>query len=206
MSNNEVNINIKQKEKVDETEVKQIRNYFEPNVKVGYVAASVHDNTIRPDEKAKQLSIYSKNKVKESIISNKKKSPTTTLSGVSVDNKSIKDTSDTKYCSYCGEKVLYDVVICPHCGCQVGYIKSDATIELKNIVKKLKSILVTLTKMFMIFGCVFSGFLIIPLIWKIPITKYYFKSIKYNQRLSIKFKVSSLIFVSPPAGILMLLF
>lgn len=175
-------------------------------IKIGYTAKSVNDETIMANKELKERFSDKKNKVKNVTINYKKESPTATLSGVSNDNKSIKDTSDTKYCSYCGEKVLYDVVICPHCGCQVGYIKSDATIELKNIVKKLKSILVTLTKIFMIFGCVFSGFLLIPLIWKIPMTKYYFESIKYNQRLSIKFKVCSLIFVSPPAGILMLLF
>ncbi|MCI5549754.1 MAG: TM2 domain-containing protein [Clostridiales bacterium] len=30
-----------------------------------------------------------------------------------------------KFCKYCGSKIMWEAVICPHCGCQVEELKSE---------------------------------------------------------------------------------
>ena len=69
---------------------------------------------------------------------------------------------------------------------------------------KETSSLKTIALVFMIIATVISGFSIIPLAWMIPMTVYYYKSIKNKESVSTGFKVCTLIFVSLISGILML--
>lgn len=60
-------------------------------------------------------------------------------------------------------------------------------------------------KVFLIIACVFSIFMyLIPLIWSIPMTVWYFKESKNKKYLSTGFKICTFLFVSSIAGILML--
>ena len=64
----------------------------------------------------------------------------------------------------------------------------------------------TATKVFFFIGFVINALLVIPLIWCIPMLKRYLSSTKHGgELLSTKFKVFTLILISPVAGILMLL-
>ena len=49
--------------------------------------------------------------------------------------------------------------------------------------------------------CIFG---LLPLAWKVPMTVSYFKKTKNNDEVSIAFKICSLIFADPIAGILMI--
>ena len=108
------------------------------------------------------------------------------------------------FCSKCGEKIMEEAVICPHCGCYTNNQK-----KISNPASN-SSGLKTAAKIFMILGCVFTGLsflLIFPLIalaWQIPMTVSYCKKIQANEPVSTSFKVCSLLFVSLIAGILML--
>ena len=96
-------------------------------------------------------------------------------------------------CSKCGSQIDAKEGICPICG--------------NETEKKTKEIstLKTVAKIFMIIGCVVSGFyFLIPLIWTIPMTMKYCNSIKNNQPISTGFKICTLLFVNLVAGILML--
>ncbi len=97
-----------------------------------------------------------------------------------------------KYCSKCGNELVDEAVVCVKCGCAVGNIKSNDTG------------LETAIKIFMILGTVFNIFIILPIIWCIPMTVHTFKSIDNKQHIGIGFKICSLLFVSLVGGILLL--
>lgn len=103
-----------------------------------------------------------------------------------------------KYCSKCGASLNDDAVVCPNCGC---LIDSNA-----KIVKESKesSTLKTIAFVFMIVSTVSSAFLLIPLIWCIPMTVRYYRYTKEGGTLSTSFKVCTLLFVSLISGVLML--
>lgn len=100
-----------------------------------------------------------------------------------------------KYCTHCGAEIDDKAVLCTKCGCAVGEIKSDTE----------SSTLKTVSKIFMIIGCVLSAFyFLIPLCWTIPMTIYYCRALKEKRPVGTAFKVCSLLFVSLVSGIIML--
>lgn len=99
-----------------------------------------------------------------------------------------------KYCTHCGTQLVDEAVFCTGCGCAVETPPA----------KKGTSTLATVAKIFMIIGCVVTGFSLIPLCWTIPMTLHYCNAIKNNEKVSIGFMVCSLLFVNTVAGILML--
>lgn len=105
-----------------------------------------------------------------------------------------------KYCSKCGEQLEDDARFCPKCGSsQEQVIETSQNQEIKSTDLK------TVAKVFMIIGCVISAFyLFIPLCWTVPMTIYYFQSVKEHKQVSLVFKVCTLLFVSLIAGILMI--
>ncbi len=98
-----------------------------------------------------------------------------------------------KYCTKCGAQIFDEAIFCPKCGAPT----QDET-------DKTSATLTLVAKIFMIIGCVVQGAYLIPLCWTIPMTVSYFKSVENHQPISTAFKVCSLIFVSPVAGIIML--
>lgn len=104
--------------------------------------------------------------------------------------------SHMKYCAKCGKEIMADAVICINCGCAV------APSSIKR--KKDKSGLITAVKVLMIIGTVVQGFSLIPLAWCIPMTISYFRKIDNDEKISVGFKVCTLLFVNTIAGIIML--
>lgn len=101
-----------------------------------------------------------------------------------------------KYCPKCGRQLPDDAVFCSRCGYSVEGIASS---------EKEESTLSKIAKVFMVIGCVLSGFgFLIPLCWTIPMTVSYFNHVNEGRPVSVGFKVCTLLFVSLVAGILML--
>lgn len=108
-----------------------------------------------------------------------------------------------KYCSHCGNEIMDEAVICPKCGCPVS---SNQTVVTPNKVVKDDSsqIMKTIAKIFMVIGCISTGWVLIPLAWTLPMTISYFKKVDNGEKCTTGFKICSLIFVNLIAGILML--
>lgn len=101
-----------------------------------------------------------------------------------------------KYCTKCANELLDEAVICPKCGCPTeAWNKSKS-----SDADALK----TVSKIFMIIGCVVMGFWLIPLAWCIPMTVSYCNKLSRHEPVSLAFKVCTLLFVSQVAGICML--
>ncbi len=101
-----------------------------------------------------------------------------------------------KYCTYCGAEIMEEAVICVHCGCEVRSIRTadkqkDDTMEI-------------VIKVFLILSCVGMGWMVIPLVWCIPITVTIFKRFKNNEPISTGLKVCTLLLVNMVAGICLL--
>ncbi len=98
-----------------------------------------------------------------------------------------------RYCTKCGEQLMDEYLVCPNCGCPTGSIKKE------------NSGLKTIIKVFLIIGCVLNALILflIPLIWCIPMTIYYFNAVKKNEKVGLAFKICTIIFVSTIAGILL---
>ena len=47
-------------------------------------------------------------------------------------------------------------------------------------------LLIAITKGFMVLGCILSGFLLIPLLWTIPMTVSLFKKYENKEKISMK--------------------
>lgn len=95
-------------------------------------------------------------------------------------------------CAKCGCQIADDAAYCPNCGAPCSYAaKKPNTVQL-------------IAEIFMILGCISSGWALIPLCWTIPMTVKYFRSVKEGRDVGTGFKVCSLIFVNFIAGILML--
>lgn len=108
------------------------------------------------------------------------------------------------FCTKCGEKIMEEAVICPHCGCYTHNYKQNEKPATNS------SGLKTAAKILMILTCIGTGLMflfIIPLIalaWEIPMTVIYCNKIKTNEPVSTSFKICVLLFVNTIAGILML--
>ena len=108
-----------------------------------------------------------------------------------------------KYCRNCGKEIPEDVLFCPNCGYATGDYSEQKQGE--NIAAPQKSEFRTVTKVFMILGCVFTAFFyLIPLCWTIPMTVSYCRRSAQGIPIGMGFKICSLLFVSLVAGILML--
>ena len=103
-----------------------------------------------------------------------------------------------KYCTHCGKEILDEAVICPHCGCKVE-TPSSPIIEEED-----KKIFALIIKIFMVIGCVASGWTLIPLLWTIPMTVHVFKRLDAREPIGVGFKICVLLFVNLVAGIMLL--
>ena len=102
-----------------------------------------------------------------------------------------------KYCSKCGKEVEENATYCLGCGCAVN--EEAAPAEQTNVLKLL-------TKIFMIIGVVGTSVstYALGLIWCLPMWKHWKKCVETGTPVSTGFKVCTLLFVSMPAGIMML--
>ena len=129
-----------------------------------------------------------------------------------------------KYCPKCGRELTDDVSYCPSCGYQVertSSFKSSSDYDdnysdtrsygwgagsdtTKKKTSDDKKIFILLIKIFMIIGCIATGWSVIPLLWNIPMTIHVFKNLKNDEPISTGFKICALLFVNLIAGILLL--
>ena len=103
---------------------------------------------------------------------------------------------EKKYCSHCGKEVKKEAVVCVHCGCSL----KSAGISIDEDGMKLA------IQIFLIIGIISTAFLLIPLIWTIPMYK---KSMKYlNGELDLTdgYKICILLFCNVIAGVLLLIY
>ena len=105
-----------------------------------------------------------------------------------------------KYCTHCGKELVDEAVVCTSCGCKAAPAPSNNSI-LKEDDKK---IFVLLIKIFMVIGCVVTGWAIIPLLWTIPLTMHVWRKLSDDEPISIAVKICSLLFVNIVAGIMLL--
>ena len=104
-----------------------------------------------------------------------------------------------KYCSHCGKEILDEAVVCPGCGCKVEPPKSTLIVDEED-----KKILALLIKVFMIIGCIASGWMLIPLLWTVPMTIHVFRKLDAREPIGVGYKVCVLLFVNLIAGIILL--
>ena len=110
-----------------------------------------------------------------------------------------------KYCTKCGHELLDEAVLCPHCGCLTNDFALKPVEEPAAPVVRPSGLKIA-AKVFMILSTIIFGIctLSIALSWMLPMTIKYCNRIKRNVPIGTGFKVCSLIFVSPLAGIFML--
>ncbi len=106
-----------------------------------------------------------------------------------------------KFCTHCGAQLDDAAVVCPNCGCA-----TDEFVAANNAQAAIlqDSTLNTVIKVFMVLGCIATGWCLIPLAWTIPMTVHFFNSAKSGRRVGVGFKVCVLLFVNLIAGICLL--
>lgn len=102
-----------------------------------------------------------------------------------------------KFCQSCGAEVREDAVVCVNCGCSLTEQNKPAT-------RGGDDGLAIASKIFLILGCISSGWLLIPLAWCLPITISICNKMKRNEPVGTGLKVCALLFVNLIAGILLL--
>lgn len=109
-----------------------------------------------------------------------------------------------KYCPKCGSELMDEAIFCPKCGCIADQNKYDE-INNQNKPKSNLSALRNIAFAFMVVGLVSLLPFIFSLAWTIPMTIEYYHKINNKEKVSISFKICTLLFVSMIAGILMLI-
>ena len=104
-----------------------------------------------------------------------------------------------RYCVHCGEQIHDDAVICIKCGRSVEP-RTPAVVSTSNNDDTMDTVI----KVFLIIGCVFQGWMILPLAWCLPITISIFKSLRDGTPISTGMKICTLLFVNLVAGVCLL--
>ena len=108
-----------------------------------------------------------------------------------------------KYCVKCGTELSDDAAFCSKCGNAMG---SGTTAKSEPFSPSTKASFRNVAKILMIVSTVlWSLCYLIPLAWCLPMTLSYIRRINNGEQVSLEFKICSLIFVSPIAGVFMLL-
>lgn len=104
-----------------------------------------------------------------------------------------------KYCVYCGAEIHDEAVVCVKCG---RAVKRDKIAAISSTSSD--DTVSTVAKIFLVFGCISQGWLLIPLSWCLPITISIFSCMKQQKPIDTGLKICALIFVSFIAGICLL--
>ena len=114
-----------------------------------------------------------------------------------------------KYCAKCGTQLQDDAIFCSKCENKTE--ASEANTGEKNVKNETfsaetRASLRNLAKIFMIvFTAIGSLCYLIPLAWCLPMTLHYINKVNNGEKVSLEFKICSLIFVGILPGIFMLL-
>lgn len=133
-----------------------------------------------------------------------------------------------KYCMKCGNEMLDEAAICMKCGCPVPNAQIFAPAQSpKKTVAPLRTAALVLMVLTMAFFAIYAlmfaivgmaaamtdgpaglalvGLIfLLPLAWQVPMLVYLAKRLKGDREIGVGFKVCTLIFVNPIAGILLL--
>lgn len=115
--------------------------------------------------------------------------------------------SEYKYCTKCGAKMPSSFSICTNCGKFFEKENTNTTNQTKydfTSTKPNKHVYQIIIFIFMIISTIYLATFIIPLFWCIPMTITYWNKIRKNEKVSITFKICSLIFMGIIPGLLML--
>ena len=111
----------------------------------------------------------------------------------------MKEGHSMKYCVHCGAQIHDEAVICVKCGCSVEQPASAVANQVSE-----DDTMDAVIKVFLIFGCIAWGWLLLPLAWCLPITISIFNRLRDKKPIGTGLKVCTLLFVSTVAGICML--
>lgn len=106
------------------------------------------------------------------------------------------------FCVHCGEQIHDEAVICVKCGCKVA--GRENAVQLQSHESDKDEIMSIVVKVFLILGCIAQGWLLLPLVWCIPMTVKIFNCLKTGHPIGTGLKVCTLLFVSLVSGICLL--
>ena len=119
--------------------------------------------------------------------------------------------SDNINCAQCGNEILSDAQICPSCGYYQNSASQDIPSReappqnpLNTIGTDRDETLKLVIKIFLIFGCISFGWLLVPLLWCIPLTTGVFNRFKTGEPVPMGTKICILLFVNVVAGVCLL--
>ena len=117
--------------------------------------------------------------------------------------KHRKEALEMKFCKHCGTQLVDSAAICPQCGNAAGPMLNQTT---DSSQKRKEPVMITATKILLVLGAavVTISLYFVPLIWCVPMIFYYFKKVDAGEPISTWFKICTMLFVSLPAGILMM--
>ena len=116
-----------------------------------------------------------------------------------------------KYCIYCGAQAQDDAAFCVRCG--RGFATAEQSAQpapqpvaqpVAQPVQTQDETLSVIVKVFLILGCISQGWLLLPLLWCIPLTVAVFNSFRDKRPIGTGMKVCVLLFVNMIAGICLL--
>lgn len=102
----------------------------------------------------------------------------------------------TKYCSHCGAPMHEQAVICVQCGRTAEPGRRSPAAQNHSLV--------TIIKIFLIIACISQGWLLIPLLWCIPITIHVFSSLNHGRPIGVGTKIAVLLLMNMVSGICLL--
>lgn len=108
------------------------------------------------------------------------------------------------FCPKCGAEVSGSDLYCSKCGEKLQKEEKEVKQEIVYNGKRDKTIL-TLGLVLCIVNTVFFGFVLIPLLWMVPMCVSLNGKIERNEAISVGFKVCLCIFVSLFGGIFIIL-
>ena len=111
-----------------------------------------------------------------------------------------------KYCTHCGAQIDDDAFYCPKCGslCNKRF-SPESEQSVPGSIKSRDKDLMTVAYIFCLISTIFWGFLIIPLLWMVPLTASLRHKINNVKPIGVAFKVIIILFVSFIAGIILLI-
>ena len=114
-------------------------------------------------------------------------------------------------CPKCGEVLPEGSRFCPKCGAQLTEtVEAEPVKDFAKAEEPVREVnstndtLILIAKILMLIGTIGLGFLLIPLIWCVPMTVHVFRCHSQKRPIGVGFKVCVLLFVSLISGVLLL--
>jgi len=104
------------------------------------------------------------------------------------------------YCSKCGTRIKSGNNYCHKCGCKTFKSVPKTGKKAANPTKIEIACFVL-----MVASCIIFGFLVIPLIWMVPMTKNYYTKIMNREEITNAFIICCIFFLNIIAGLILFL-